>query len=305
MAAPRRRVLFLLVLLALAAGTYVLVGRVSEQGTALEKLLRDEQLRGLANRRAALWGKYDETGFERMGVPREGEWLARFPEQGQTFDDYKGFCSNKRRAGRETIALRPFGPLSARARAALEPVRRFTEAFFDTKTVLLDESPLPEAARNEDQFDVTPLLACLKAETRDEDLVHAGILDKDLSWKGQVPNFVFGGASFKDRVGVYSLERFGRGERRESVYRLRAFKLVAHELGHILSLAHCVYYSCLMNGANSLPETDASPCHVCPVCREKLAWNLGFDPGRRAAALAAVFRAEGIEDEARWIEAHR
>mmetsp|Transcript_28403 Transcript_28403/g.78003 ORF Transcript_28403/g.78003 Transcript_28403/m.78003 type:complete len:416 (-) Transcript_28403:1434-2681(-) len=51
---------------------------------------------------------------------------------------------------------------------------------------------------------------------------------------------------------------------------LRAMKTLAHELLHLLGLAHCVYYQCVMNGSNGLEESDASPLHLCPVCLRKL-----------------------------------
>ena len=75
----------------------------------------------MAARRKALWEskRYDETGFERMKPPQEGEWLHRFVESNQDEDDYKKECANKRRKGRETIYLRSLGPLSARAKAAI------------------------------------------------------------------------------------------------------------------------------------------------------------------------------------------
>src|SRR5262245_9307469 len=138
-----KRVAVLLVLLVLAAGTWWLARDVQRSGAALERTLLDEQLRGLEAGRRALWGKYDETGFERLGPPRDGDWLARVPEQGQTFDEYTRGCRNRRRAGREAIVLRPLGPLSARASAALAPIASFTAAFFACPVRLLEERPLP------------------------------------------------------------------------------------------------------------------------------------------------------------------
>jgi archaemetzincin len=290
--------------LALAAGTYFLVRHNAAEEVAIERLLHDEELTGLDRRRHEVWGHYDERGEERLSPPREGEWLARFVEQGETVDEYEAHCKNRRRPGRETIALRPLGPLGARAQAALEPIRAFTAAWFGLDTKLLDVAPLPSAAysRERDQHDVTPLLASIVKEVGDDELMHAGIADKDLSWTAHVPNYVFGGASLTERVGVYSLERFSRGDPKEPLYRGRAFKLLAHELGHILSLPHCIYYRCVMNGSNALPETDATPLHLCPVCFEKIRWNLGFDPAPRAAALAKLLREQGLEEDAARME---
>ena len=72
------------------------------------------------------------------------------------------------------------------------------------------------------------------------------------------------------------------------------------ESGHVLGLKHCVFYMCVMNGVNSLAESDRTPLHLCPVCLGKLRWNIEFDELAREKALVAVLDREGITDEARW-----
>ena len=65
----------------------------------------------------------------------------------------------------------------------------------------------------------------------------------------------------------------------------RGCKVLSHEIGHTLGLAHCVFFECVMNGANSLEETDEHPLCECPVCHRKLLRQIGFDPAKRFAAL--------------------
>ena len=65
----------------------------------------------------------------------------------------------------------------------------------------------------------------------------------------------------------------------------RACKVLTHEIGHTLGLTHCVFYECVMNGSNTLEETDEHPLIDCPVCHRKLLFNIGFDPSKRFAAL--------------------
>jgi hypothetical protein len=67
----------------------------------------------------------------------------------------------------------------------------------------------------------------------------------------------------------------------------------------MLSLPHCTFYRCLMNGALTLGEADARPAALCPVCRKKLCWNLGADPLARERALAEAFQAAGLAADAR------
>ena len=47
---------------------------------------------------------------------------------------------------------------------------------------------------------------------------------------------------------------------------------MTHELGHTFGLNHCVYFSCLMQGFNSLEEAQKRIPDLCPVCLRKLLW---------------------------------
>ena len=121
-------------------------------------------------------------------------------------------------------------------------------------------------------------------------------------------NFVFGQASLRDRVGVYSFARYDPafyGEPSAAGYETlllrRSCKVLAHETSHMFGLAHCTYFNCLMNGSNHLVESDRRPLHLCPVCLRKLQWSIGFDVLERYMALERVNRATGFMDEADWL----
>ena len=77
--------------------------------------------------------------------------------------------------------------------------------------------------------------------------------------------------------------------------------MLAHEVGHIFGLAHCIYYKCAMNGSNSLEESDRRPLHLCPICLKKLQWNREFDIIRRYERLKEFFENQNIREEALWI----
>src|SRR5213075_2686902 len=105
-------------------------------------------------------------------------------------------------------------------------------------------------------------------------------------------NFVFGQASVRERVGVYSFARYDPafyGEVRapgyETLLLRRSCKVLAHETSHMFGLAHCTYFNCLMNGSNHLAEADRRPLHLCPVCLRKLQWSIDFDLLKRYSAL--------------------
>jgi len=58
-----------------------------------------------------------------------------------------------------------------------------------------------------------------------------------------------------------------------------------------------------MNGCNHVPEMDRTPLHLCPVCLRKLQHAVGFDVLSRYRALEALYRREGLLDEAGWAAA--
>ena len=135
-----------------------------------------------------------------------------------------------------------------------------------------------------------------------------GITPRDLypdpSW-----NFVFGEASLKDRVGVYSFARydprfFGEdASDRAALVLRRSCKVLAHETCHMFGIAHCIYFHCLMNGSNHMAESDARPMHLCPVDLHKLYDGVRFDPVERYAHLKEFCEEVGFKDEAAWIDA--
>jgi archaemetzincin len=156
------------------------------------------------------------------------------------------------------------------------------------------------------QILTSDILDFLKARVPSDAFCVLAITMQDLypepSW-----NFVFGQASLRERVGVYSFARYDPafyGEPRSAGYETlllrRSCKVLAHETGHMFGLAHCTFFNCLMNGSNHLAESDRRPLHLCPVCLRKLQWSIGFDVLERYRALERLTRADGFTDEADW-----
>ena len=74
---------------------------------------------------------------------------------------------------------------------------------------------------------------------------------------------------------------------------------MAHEVGHMFGLRHCIYYECLMNGINSAEEQRAGGIRMfCPCCLKKLKQNLKFDAKSRFEKLINVCLELGFEEEA-------
>jgi archaemetzincin len=121
-------------------------------------------------------------------------------------------------------------------------------------------------------------------------------------------NFVFGQASLRERVGVYSFARYDpafygkkRGKDYEKVLLRRSCKVLVHETGHMFGLMHCIYFKCVLNGSNHLQESDSRPVHLCPVCLRKLQHSIGFDVVNRYSELFRFYKKVGFDDETQWI----
>ena len=130
-----------------------------------------------------------------------------------------------------------------------------------------------------------------------------GITQKDL-YPAESWNFVFGQARLKKRMGVSSFIRFHDGELDETNFRLcleRFIKTSSHEIGHMFSCPHCTHAVCVMNGTNSVYETDGRPNRLCSECLKKLSWNIGFDVKQRALALQTYFKTHNLTEDYKLI----
>jgi archaemetzincin len=113
-------------------------------------------------------------------------------------------------------------------------------------------------------------------------------------------NYVFGQASLQDRIGVWSLYRFGNPDKSPEEFKkflARTLKVAMHETGHMFSMRHCAKYEYLMSGTNHLGETDRRPLDTCPECMAKIAWAMNYEPVQRYRNLAAFWEKQNRNDE--------
>jgi archaemetzincin len=241
-----------------------------------------------------------EPGFEKQGAPRPGEWRSVFHEDGQTFAQYVRDCENRKSEQRHTIYLQPLGDAGVRYARTLLQVRDYASAFFGIPARIAKPLPIDQrtfaAARK--QFDASALIRGLKSKAPDDALVFVALTDRDLFAPGL--NFLFGQGDFANRTGVSSLVRYQTPDAK--TFLRRTLKLVTHEAGHILSLRHCTFYRCVMQGANTLAEDDSHPMHLCSIDLRKLEWNLKFDPRQRYEHLRKFYGDAGLTDEAAWVD---
>jgi len=254
--------------------------------------------------------------FDPIPAPQPGDWLAEHPESGQSFDDYVRSKPNRPEGLRTKVYLAPLGEFAETRSPSLETLKSFAATFFAMDVRVLsayDLGQLPLTTRinpytGNQQILTTDVLDyllgmlptdafCLLAVTMED-------LYPDPRW-----NFVFGQATLRHRVGVFSFARYDPafyGEARTGDYHTvllkRACKVLAHETAHMFLLEHCIFFKCLINGSNHLAESDSRPLHLCPVCLRKLQFSIGFDVVDRYRKLLSFHQRVGFDDESVWIE---
>jgi archaemetzincin len=234
--------------------------------------------------------------FRKLPPPEPGEWLWVFPEEGQTFAEYRASEPVRATAERKVVYLAPLLTRPAKDPELLSTIGALLGASFAAEVRILPPRPLPSGSyvRARRQVSALALAPHLVRELPEDALFVLAVTDRDL-FVGTLSH-AFGWGSLKLRVGVLSTARLG-AEGDPAVSRRRAMTLALHEAGHLLSLPHCTFYRCLMNGALTVEEADARPAVLCPVCRAKLCWNLGVEPVARERALAAAFTNAGMAQD--------
>jgi len=248
-------------------------------------------------RKKLVYSLYEDDPWRKLDKPEPGDWLYSFNESGQTLDEYKSEATNKKTPSRFRIYLLPLGEIKREKGEILENMLEYSEIFLGCEIKILDPKPLPAKTYNESrkQYNANGILDAIMPSVPKDALALAAITTEDL----YVPdlNFVFGVASLTSRVGVYSLARYGFGDANKKKFLRRSVNVMAHEMGHIFGMNHCIFYDCIMCGSNSLAETDRRSSLLCPLCIDKLEWCLGFDIMERYEKLESFYREHGLDEE--------
>jgi archaemetzincin len=253
--------------------------------------------------------------FQPVPAPGPSDWLAVHREPGQTFDEFRRSQVDRPDARRRSIYLQPLGEFPGPHSPSRETFREYATRFFQMEVKALPPVSIrasgftsrtnPMTGRR--QILTEDVLRWLKDRLPTDAFCLLAITMEDLypeaSW-----NFVFGQASLTERVGVYSFGRYDpafygqpRAKGDDKLVLRRSMKVLTHETGHLFGLAHCIYFSCVMNGSNHLQESDQRQLHLCPVCLRKLQFSVGFDVVQWYEALAQFHRQAGFDDEAAWL----
>lgn len=200
--------------------------------------------------------------------PGPHDWLANHFEGGQTFAAYRAAGPVGPDTMRKTIHLALVGDFTPDQRKILDLTRDYMERFFGMPTKVSKTIPIVDlpgrAWRTHPGSGTRQILTgyvlgeILEARRPDDALAYLAFTATDLT-PDEGWNFVFGQANLRERVGVWSMHRFGDPSRGAAEFRLclrRTMDVASHETGHIFTIQHCTAFECNMNGSNTLDESD-------------------------------------------------
>lgn len=260
--------------------------------------------------------KQKKTYFESIALndiklsssPKPGSWRYNHDEHFQTYNDFQKLKKIKPEPGKNTIYLQPIGQFDELQKKEIAFTLQYLKIYFQLETKVLPVLPnsiFPEKVKRISQEGQEQVLASyvldsilIKRKPKDA-VILMGITEKDLfplpEW-----NYVFGLASYEDGVGVTSIYRFAGGQLTDSNFNkslLRVIKISSHEIGHMFGISHCLNANCVMNGTNSLTETDYHPARACSLCQRKLNSSIHYDPKKRLSELKKFFEKQHLNTE--------
>lgn len=242
------------------------------------------------------------------------DWLAQHNEPGQTFAQYIKSHPVTPKGTRNTIYIQPIGDFSETQRKILTLTAEYMALYFGVpvetnKAIPLSSIPTT-AKRTHPKWGDKQILTTyvlydlLQPQLPDNAAALIAFTTSDL-WPGEGWNFVFGQASLRKRVGVWSIYRNGNPDAGKKSFQLclrRTIKTAVHETGHMFAMLHCTAYECCMCGSNHRKESDRRPIYLCPECMAKVCWATQTDPLARYQQLLKFCEKNGFKREATFFK---
>lgn len=240
--------------------------------------------------------------------PKPGSWRYNHDEHFQTFEDFQKLEKIKPEPGKSTIYLQPIGTFDELQKKEIALTKEYLKIYFQLETKILPALPnkiFPEKVKRISKEGNEQILASyvldsilIKRKPKDA-VVLMGITEKYLFPKPEW-NYVFGLASYEQGVGVTSMYRFANGHLTDSNFNeslLRLIKVSSHEIGHMFGINHCLNANCVMNGTNSLTETDYHLARACSLCQRKLNSSIHYENKKRLVGLKGFFEKQHLNTE--------
>eukprot|EP01065_Artemidia_motanka_P015149 TRINITY_DN19010_c1_g1_i1.p1 TRINITY_DN19010_c1_g1~~TRINITY_DN19010_c1_g1_i1.p1 ORF type:complete len:338 (+),score=106.95 TRINITY_DN19010_c1_g1_i1:69-1082(+) len=220
--------------------------------------------------------------FEPVGRPRRGEWLDEHEEPGQPLSRFLvnvSYCHPH--ATFDTVV---FVPLADGITQHIPELKRWVEAYYGLNVAVLSPISWDEITKegkvasrshsdygrqllSSDAFRFAQKRAAAARHLSRRTLCVVALTMEDM-YPREGWNFCYGQACAQDAAAIVSLCRYAEPGSPSIMH--RACKVLAHELGHVFGLKHCIYHQCLMRGSNHMDELDANGMFLCPVCLSKL-----------------------------------
>lgn len=232
----------------------------------------------------------------RKKKPGPHDWLAQHREDGQSYAEWQSVEHVRVTPERRYIYLQPLGSFSPAQQKVVDETADYVERYFGVPVRMKEPLPMslvPAWAKrsnpNEGQRQLLTqwVLSELVQRRPDDALAYIALTPVDLypeeSW-----NFVYGQATLQHRVGVWSMWRFGDPAKSDKAFGETLHRTIStsvHELGHMLTIAHCIAWECVMNGINHDEEAMAAPLEPCPADLAKLCEATDCDLQERYDAL--------------------
>ncbi|MCB9197276.1 MAG: hypothetical protein H6600_02370 [Flavobacteriales bacterium] len=228
-----------------------------------------------------------------LSEPAEGDWLQGHPENGEPFELYVNKGPTTETTVRNKIYLVKLSSFNTTQQIMFNKVKEYLSLFYmcevDTFSINIDYQIIPKKYFRYNDLEEVQVLTDFFLKNKlinnlpNDAMAMIGCTTYDI-YPDPKWNYVFGQASLNSRVGVWSMRRLGDPElypeTTDKAF-MRNLKTSSHEMGHIFSMKHCIYYDCLMNGSAHILESDNKPPYLCPICLGKMNWNRGFDIQQR------------------------
>lgn len=260
--------------------------------------------------------KKEKTYFETIAIndiklsatPKSGSWRYYHDEKFQQFEDFQKSKKITPEPGKNTIYLQPIGDFNTLQQKQIEFTKDYLKIYFQLETKILpalSNSVFPKNVKRmfkdgQEQVLASYVLDSFLIKRKPKDaVVLMGITERDLyprpDW-----SYVFGMASYENGVGVTSIYRFANGHLTDSNFNeslTRLMKISSHEIGHMFGISHCLNANCVMNGTNTLTETDFHYARACSLCQRKLNSSIAYDNQKRLLELKSFFEKQHLNSE--------
>lgn len=246
--------------------------------------------------------------YTRLSEPEPGDWIAEHPEPSQSIDAYINSSPAVPDSLRKFIYLVPLDQFDSVELSLINITAEYLRAVLDLPVKIktgISIDDIPSDKKRNGQLNSGYILHDLLIKNLPDDAVGMMAITSSDLYPDDDWNFVFGEANTRERVGVSSFYRYGDASESDSAFNFclrRLMGTTSHEFLHMLSMQHCKTYACVLNGSNSLQESDKKPLLICPLCLEKLNFALNENPSDYFRRLSFFYNKYGFSKELEFCE---